>query len=364
MNPFKAVTFTLGSLVLEGAAAFAVRACTALLIFLVFWLLSRFIQKKLFPKLQARSWTWRSIPILLNGFSKPLAVLLKVLGFYFALLSLPWSAVIVRQLLLACLRITVTVCICWGLWESADLCELLLSVSKSEFSSNKTIAMLFHKGYKFLVALFGALMIIEETGLPVTGIITGAGLAGLTLSLAAQNSASNLFNGMLILIERPFDVGDWITVEDVSGTVEDITFTSIRVRALDNSLYVVPNSSVCSTTVNNATNRTKRLYRFTLGVLYGTPREPLEQLMADITAMLHARADVYADSITVRLTGFSESSIDILVSAYIKTPDLGPFLDIQNELNLNLIDLMKKNGVHFSLPSTNIYTEKASPAAR
>lgn len=354
---FQNVLFDFGTLRLEGVAALAVRAALALLIFLLFRLLSRFCRKKLFPRLQGKGWLWKPVPILLQGFARPFSVAVTILGIYFALASLPWAVAVMRPVLLSCLRIALTSCLCWGLWESADLCDLLLVASKSDFSSNKTIAMLFRKGYKFLVGLFGALMLIEETGLPVTGIITGAGLAGLTLSLAAQNSASNIFNGILILVEHPFDIGDWITVEDVSGSVEDITFTATKIRALDNSLYVVPNSSVCSAVINNATNRTKRLYRFTLGVLYGTSRGQLEQLMADVTELLKAREDVYEDSIIVRLTGFSESSIDILVSAYIKTPDLGLFLAVQNELNLDLIDLMKKNGVRFSLPSASVYME-------
>lgn len=357
MNPFKEVTFPFGHLVLEGAAALAVRGVIALLLALVFRLLSRFCRKKLFPKLLAHPWNWKSVPILLNGFAKPISRLVWFLGLYFALASLPWSASVVRQVLLSLLRMTATVCICWGLWESSDLCGLVLKNSHSDFSSNKTIAMLFHKGYKFLIGLFGALMLVEETGLPVTGIVTGAGLAGLTISLAAQNSASNIFNGILILVEHPFDIGDWVTVEEVSGTVEDITFTATKIRAMDNSLYVVPNSSMCSAIINNGTNRTKRIYRFTLSVLYGTSRSQLEQLMADVAAMLKACGDVYEDSVLVRLTGFSESSIDILVSAYIRTADYNRFLQVQNELNLDLIDVMQKNGVHFSLPSTGVYME-------
>lgn len=360
MNPFEPVSIHFGSLVVEGGAALALRAVAALLLLLVFRVLSSFCRQKLFPRLLAHNWTWRSIPILLKGFSKPFSRLVWFLGVYFALASLPWAAAAMRQFLLSALRITVTSCICWGLWESSDLCQLLLTTSKSDFSSNKTIAMLFHKGYKVLIGLFGALMLVEETGLPVTGIITGAGLAGLTISLAAQNSASNIFNGILILVEHPFDIGDWVTVEEVSGSVEDITFTATKIRALDNSLYVVPNSSMCSAIINNGTNRTKRLYRFTLNVVYDTSRSQLESLMADIASLLKAHEDVDGDSVLVRLTGFSSSSIDILISAYIKTADIGPFLVIQNELNLDLMDIMQKNGVRFAFPSTSVYMEPAS----
>lgn len=117
---------------------------------------------------------------------------------------------------------------------------------------------------------------------PVTGLVTGLGLTGLTFSPAAKDSASNMFSGIMILLEKPFGIGDWIKVGDVEGTVEDLTFRSTKVRALDNSLYVPPNSSVSSATINNGTNRTKRPFRFTLGVTYDTTRPQLEALMADL----------------------------------------------------------------------------------
>lgn len=357
MDLFKDVSFRFGGLLLEGFAALAVRAGIALLLLLAFRVLSNACRTKLFPRLLAYNWTWRCIPILLRGFAKPFSQFVWFLGIYFSLASLPWAAAFVRSLLLTCLRITATCCLCWGLWESADLCELLLHSSKSDLSSNQTVAMLVRKGYKGVIGLFGALMLIEETGLPVTGIVTGAGLVGLTVSLAAQNSASNIFNGIMIFVEHPFGVGDWVTVNDVSGAVEDITFTATKIRALDNSLYVVPNSAMCSAIINNATNRTKRLYRFTLSVVYSTTRSQLEQLMADVGDLLRSNEQIETDSVTVRLTGFSESSIDILVSAYVKTADLGFFLEVQNELNLTLLDIMRRNDVQFAFPSTSVYME-------
>ena len=185
-----------------------------------------------------------------------------------------------------------------------------------------------------------------------------AGLVGLTISLAAQDSAKNLFSGLVILLDRPFSIGDWITVGDVSGEVVDINFRSTKVRALDNSVYILTNSTVSSATINNGTLRNKRLYRFTLGVTYDTTRPQLEQLMTDLTAMLKASPYTYEDSVLVKLSGFGASSIDLLVSAYLRTADMTRFLQMQNDLNLDLMDVMQKNGVDFAFPSTTVYLEK------
>ena len=121
---------------------------------------------------------------------------------------------------------------------------------------------------------------------PIGSIVAGAGLVGLTISLAAQESASNLFSGIVILLDKPFAVGDWITVGDVEGEVIDINFRSTRIRSQDKTVSIVTNSKICSSTVQNAALRTMRPYKFTLGVTYNTTRPQLEQLMADLKKML------------------------------------------------------------------------------
>ena len=159
----------------------------------------------------------------------------------------------------------------------------------------------------------------------------------------------------MILLDRPFALGDWITVGDVEGEVVDINFRSTKIRAIDNTLYILTNSHVSNATINNGSQRTMRLYRFTLGVTYDTTRAQLEQLMADLTAYLKASEYTYEDTVYVKLTEFGASSINLSVSAYLRTPDKMRFLEMQNELNLDLMDLMKQNGVEFAFPSSTVY---------
>ena len=97
------------------------------------------------------------------------------------------------------------------------------------------------------------------------------------ISLAAQESASNLFSGIVILLDKPFSIGDWITVGNVEGEVIDINFRSTRIRSMDHSVIIITNSQICASTVQNAALRTMRPYKFTLGVTYNTTRPQLEQ---------------------------------------------------------------------------------------
>ena len=279
---------------------------------------------------------------------------------YLALRSLPWAIPGLPALLLKAYRMMLVFLIGTGFYHASGIAALLLASFSEEVRTNRTLLTLLDKVYKVAVVVLCGATIAQESGLPVGSVVASAGLIGLTISLAAQDMAKNFFSGVVILLDKPFSIGDWITVGDVEGEVVDINFRSTKVRALDNSVYILTNSTVSSATINNGTLRNKRLYRFTLGVTYDTSRPQLEQLMTDLTAMLKASPYTYEDSVLVKLSGFGASSIDLLVSAYLRTADMTRFLQMQNDLNLDLMDVMQKNGVDFAFPSTTVYLEKNS----
>ena len=350
--------FAIGSLLLEGWAAFAARCACALALLALGALARSLLRKKLFPKLLAHSWHFEATHILLQSFSVPAQRMVWFSGIYLALASLPWAIQGMPKLLLMVYRMAMTLCICEGLYLASDVASLLLKSCSEEIRSNKTLLSLLDTAYKVLVVILGVATLAQESGFPIGSIVAGAGLIGLTISLAAQESASNIFSGIVILVDKPFAVGDWIIAGDVEGEVIDINFRSIKIRGLDKSVSILTNSKVCSSTIVNCAMRTTRPYKFTLGVTYGTSRAKLEQLMADLTAMLEASEYVEKGSALVRLTSFGDSSINLLVSAYLRTNQAGTFLQMQNDLNLNVMDVMQRDGVDFAFPSTTVYLAK------
>ena len=350
--------FAIGNLLLEGWAAFAARCACALALLALGALARSLLRKKLFPKLLAHSWHFEATHILLQSFSTPAQRMVWFSGIYLALASLPWAIQGMPKLLLTVYRMAMTLCICEGLYLASDVASLLLKRCGEEIRSNKTLLSLLDTAYKALVVILGVATLAQESGFPIGSIVAGAGLIGLTVSLAAQETASNIFSGIVILVDKPFAVGDWIIAGDVEGEVIDINFRSIKIRGLDKSVSILTNSKVCSSTIVNCAMRTTRPYKFTLGVTYGTSRAKLEQLMADLTAMLEASEYVEKGSAVVRLTSFGDSSINLLVSAYLHTNQAGTFLQMQNDLNLNVMDVMQKDGVDFAFPSTTVYLAK------
>ena len=351
--------FELGPLLLEGWLALAARAVCALLILALGLVASWLLRTRLFPKLHRRSWHFAATPILLRSLELPLERVVICSGLYLALASLPWAIAGASKLMLMVYQIAITLFLCQGLYHASGVADLLLASCSPEIRSNKTLLSLLNTTYKVLIIVLGIATAAQIAGFPIGSIVAGAGLVGLTISLAAQESASNLFSGIVILLDKPFSVGDWITVGDVEGEVIDINFRSTRIRSLDKTVNIITNSKICSATVQNAALRTMRPYKFTLGVTYGTSRPQLEKLMADLRTMLDNSPYTNKGTNIVQLTGFGDSSINILVSAYLTTNVYTKFLEMQNELNLNIMDIMQANGVDFAFPSTSVYIEKS-----
>ena len=350
--------FSIAGLLLEGWLAFAARCVCALALLFIGWVVSRWMQKNLFPRLLKRSWHFAFTHPLLESFARPAARIAWYTGMYLALRSLPWAIPGLAALLLKAYRMMLVFLIGTGFYHASGIAALLLASSSEEVRTNRTLLTLLDKAYKIVVVLLCGATIAQESGFPIGSIVAGAGLIGLTISLAAQETASNIFSGIVILVDKPFAVGDWILVGDVEGEVIDINFRSIKIRSLDKTVSVITNSKVCSSTIVNCAMRSTRPYKFTLGVTYNTSRAKLEQLMADLTAMLEASPSVEKGSALVRLTSFGDSSINLLVSAYLLTNQAGTFLQMQNDLNLNVMDVMQKNNVDFAFPSTTVYLSK------
>lgn len=328
-----------------------------ILLFLPFLLLSLLYRYKavavilkLAKKLRGTSWE-----DLLRALSRPISALLLTIGITLALWYLPLPVEVMvplRSFLSKALRLICLWLFCWAGFGIVDN----VPIFQFRFLGNaEAVRRMLRRTMKALFVAFALLAILETLGFPVGSLIAGLGLGGLTISLAAKDTASNLFSGLVLLVERPFAIGDWVTCAGVEGTVEDITFRSTKIRTLANTLTIIPNSLVSAGFISNGSERKMRMAEFTLGVCYDTPRTALEQVLQDLRNLLTSCESLLPDTVVVRLTGFSASSIDIFVRYYTKTTNYNEYLEICESLNLDIIDLMEKNGVQFAFPSTTVY---------
>lgn len=243
-----------------------------------------------------------------------------------------------------------------GCWRAAPVTRLLLRSAQNhlDLETNQTMGHFFENIFHALVGLFAGIAMLDRLGVPVSGLLTGAGVAGLAVSLAAQSTLNNLIAGITLVLERPFGIGDYIVLGDCEGTVEDISFRSTRIRSPDNVAITIENSKITAEYIQNYDRRQSRLWKFTIGLTYDTPRKKIEQLTADLTAMLQAKPDVQPDGVTIALDKFNDYSIDLACRVYITKVNLRDFMQVKNTVNLQILDLMQEEGCEFAFPTTTV----------
>lgn len=296
--------------------------------------------------------------ILFDSYVQPTALILRSVLLYLALVVVPFSfnSATYLTVLRLLFDLALTFLIGLGAWRSAPMCRLLLrsAQNKLDLTTNNTMGRFFENIFRALVTVFTGIAMLDRLGVPVAGLLTGAGVAGLAISLAAQSTLSNLIAGITLVLEHPFGIGDYVILGSSEGTVEDISFRSTRIRTTDNVAVTIENSKVCSEYIQNCNQRSSRLWQFTLGLTYDTTREQLSQVCHDLSEMLKAQPSVQEDTVTVTVDKFNDYSIDILARLYVTTLPYGEFLQEKSRLNLEIMQLVANAGCSFAFPTTTL----------
>ena len=218
------------------------------------------------------------------------------------------------------------------------------------------------KAIKVLILILGAAAVLELWGIKIGPIIAGLGLFGVAVALGAQDLFKNLISGILVLVERRFQVGDWIFVEGViEGTVESIGFRSTVVRRFDKSLATIPNFQFAENAVINNSQTTNRRINWMIGLEYRTTSEQLKNIKNQIEEYIKKNDDFPKSEntmLSVKIDQFAASSIDIRLICFTKTKHFQEWLNVKDTLALEIKDIVEKNKASFAFPSTSIYVEK------
>ena len=187
---------------------------------------------------------------LLAAFEGPLRVLFIILGFYFASLILALTPD-QEFLILRFIRTALIFLITWGLYNLSETILYENTAKKLGFQVDRILVPFLSKVLKFIVIALALSVIAQEWGYEISGLIAGLGLGGLAVALAAQDALSNILGGIVVIIDKPFTIGDWIATPSVEGTVEDITFRSTKIRAFSHALISVPNAKLANEPITN-----------------------------------------------------------------------------------------------------------------
>ena len=239
-------------------------------------------------------------------------------------------------------------------------------VASERLTSRSLDSQLIRLGTRLVGFVTAVAILIEggdELGFPAYSVLAGLGVGGLAVALAARDTIANLIGSLLITIEKPFRVGHVVRIGASEGTVEDVGFRSTRIRTPDNSLVTIPSSAVVNTTVENLSLRTKRRQRFFVQVMYNTPREKVEEIVARIRQIIVDHPLAEKSSCQVRFNNFADSSLDILVIFNLVVDDYASELREREAVLLRIMDLVKDAGVEFAFPTRTLYIENSSGGA-
>ena len=218
------------------------------------------------------------------------------------------------------------------------------------------------KAIKVLIFILGIAAVLELWGIKIGPIIAGLGLFGVAVALGAQDLFKNLISGILVLVERRFQVGDWIYVEDViEGTVESIGFRSTVVRRFDKSLATIPNFQFAEKAVVNNSQITNRRINWYIGLEYRTTSKQLTDIKKDIEEYIR-NSELFSTSkdtmLSVKIDQFAASSIDIRLICFTKTKEYLEWMKVKDILAIEIKNIVEKHKASFAFPSTSIYVEK------
>lgn len=210
---------------------------------------------------------------------------------------------------------------------------------------------------RIVIIALATILVLRTWGFDVSGLIAGLGIGGLAISLAAQDTLSNLFGFTAIVGDRPFVVGEFIKTKDLEGTIEKVGLRSTRVRQHDQAVVTIPNSVLAASAILNWSRLQKRQINLTLGITYGATAGELEQLLQRLRDQLASREAVDSASVVVNLVNFGERSLEILVRCYVNIADWGQFTQEKEYIFLDIMSAVEALGLQVAVPSRTVYIE-------
>lgn len=238
----------------------------------------------------------------------------------------------------------------------------------------------------FLIWIIGGLVVLHLAGVELTAVISGLGIGGLAVALAAKDSLANFFGTLSILFSDVFSQGDWIEVDGKEGTVVEIGLRVTKLRAFDNSLIAIPNAVLANKDVKNWNKRSLgRRIKMHLGIKYDSKSEDIQNAISEIYDMLDKHSGIATQNtefdyslhkskkarivrskddsqgvkktLLVYLDEFSASSINILVYCFSKSVNWSDWLEVKQDVMFKMMDILEKNNLEFAFPSMSIYHE-------
>jgi MscS family membrane protein len=330
-------------------------------IILLTFVLRRILARMIFASLRklAAKTKWVYDDNFLEALEKPTSMFILFTGVYMATVTLPLSAEW-ESLTSTLYRGASIFVVFWGLFRLTDVViDILGHVSKSTGNDSfRGFGGLVKKSLRVFIIVVGMVMVIDNLGYNIGGIIATLGIGGAAFAFAAKDTIANIYGSIALALDRPFQVGDWIQVGSVvDGDVEEIGLRSTKVRTWSKTVISIPNAVLANEMINNWSRMPKRRVKQVIGVTYETNPETMEKIVEAIRELLRNDDGVQQDFILVNWTDFGSSSLDILVYYFTTTTAWLKHMDVRQRINGKIATAVADHGSSIAFPTRTLYLE-------
>jgi len=317
--------------------------------------------QRMAKKLAARTKTQLD-DVLLTAAEQPASMLIYVLGLMLTVHLLHPPADVFPLVAIAdqSARIIAIIIGIWFLWRLITGLAAYFSTRARETDSalDDQLVPFVAKTLRIFLVMTAVLVVAQNMGYSISGLLASLGIGGIAIAMAAKDTISNIFGSIMILVDRPFTVGDWIKTTEFEGVVEEIGFRSTRIRTFERTLVNVPNSSLANMVIDNIDARSQRRIKMRIGLTYDTTPAQMTAAIAGIEEILLNHPGVHQSYKLVKFDEFENSSLSIFLYYFASNKVWAEYLQVRQEVNLQIMELLESLELNFAFPTRTLHIEK------
>jgi MscS family membrane protein len=296
-----------------------------------------------------------------RGMSKPLLLSFSALA-HLKIASYLGLPLLARFYYYRVAGVLVSIGFFWFLLRAATLMmqRLRMHAISAGRTGTGTLMVLGERLVAALVVIVAILTALGIVGFNLTTVLAGLGIGGIAIAFAAQKTLENLFGGISVLGDEVIRVGDYCRFGDRTGTVEDISLRSTRIRTDARTEVSIPNGALATMSIENFTRRDKILFNPALAIRCETSADQLRYLLAEVRRMLYEHPKVENDSATIRFANLDNNALRLEIFSYVLTCNAVEFAAIREDLLLRIMEIVEKSGSGFAFPSQTVYFSRDS----
>jgi small-conductance mechanosensitive channel len=245
-----------------------------------------------------------------------------------------------------------------GIWTSAGISFWLgRTIQKRMDQDTSSVTTITFLGFiaRLLLWIIVLLLILDNLGINITGLVAGLGIGGIAVALALQNILGDLFASLSIVLDKPFVIGDFIVVDSLSGTIEHIGLKTTRIRSLSGEQLIFSNNDLLKSRVHNYKRMSERRIVFSFGVVYQTPLEKMKAIKEIVGDIIKKEKNARLDR--VHFKEYGDSSLNFEVVYFVNDPDYNIYMDVQETINLEIFRRFQEEDIEFAYPTRTIFIQ-------